>query len=140
MATANLTDNGNILLQDKFRTLARYAKLVGTKTTGNAAWSITNDEDPISWTGASATPGITNQEVISFFIPISAADGFYSVEGIELLDSINRTLISDDLPAGESSPTYSYYANGAATPAGTTIRDGNSGKYTLSLIQVTFST
>ena len=134
MATANLTDNGNIRLQTKFRTLAKSAKITGTKNNTALAFSVTSDDD-LTWSQPS-TLGTTVQDVVNFFIPIAASDATINITGVELLDSVNRTLISETLPA-QSQAAYQYYISNNPQSG---VADGNSGKYTLSLARVKFST
>ena len=134
MATAYLTDNGNLKLQEKFRTLATRIKVTGTKSA--TPFSVQSEED-INWSSPNTGDGVTNLGPINFIIPISPQDGTVTVNGIQLLDSVNRIMLEASLPAG-SVETYSYYVGGVPDPG--TILDGASGKYTLAQVSVEFAT
>ena len=134
MATAFLTDNGNLKLQDKFRTIANRIKITGTRST--TPFSVQSEAD-INWSSANTGAGVTNLGPINFIIPISPQDGTVTVNGIQLLDAVNRIMLEADLPS-DSIETYSYYVGGVPDPG--TILDGASGKYTLAQVSVEFST
>ena len=133
MATANLTDNGNIKLQEKFRTIASRIKITGTKS---ATPFTVESEDSFSWSTPNTVAGTTILGPVSFFIPIAQSDGTVTVNGIQLLDSVNRIMLESSLPSG-SVETYSYFVGGNTSG---TILDGASGKYTLAQVSVEFST
>lgn len=141
MATANLTAKGDILLQTKFRTLATKIRLKGLRDTTNEFSEVS--EDVPNWTTPTATDsnptggGIQLVDPIAFVIDLAENGGLYETKEIQFLDSVNRTLMTIALPTdGTNNPTYSYYVNGAGSG---TIRDGASGKYTLSSARIYFS-
>lgn len=134
-ASANLTTNGNILLQSYFRTVATKVRLKGTRAGGTIDFTKISD-DALNW-GQPGNSGTSIQDPVSFFIELLPTGGLYETEEIQFLDSTNRRLLTIALPVdGTSNPTYSYYVNGATSG---TVRDGSSGKYTLATARVYFT-
>ena len=143
MATGNLTDNGNLLLQQKFREIADQLTLYGlSKGDSNTLVNlIVGNETPV-FLGVNIN-GLITSGTYSFRIgvPTNLQPGrsWHSsiVQGIVFKNENGQELLRQSL--GTSDSTGTTFSTTGDQAIFTLANDGTTGKYTLSTITVSFT-